>query len=473
MGINKVICVYEGIPLWSSAVKDERSDSQTDTVMIGGFLSAINSFAMQTENKTIRNLTIGDSFWSITKIYNQDNFFLAVHTDVLLEDSEKPLRIRTIERFIIEILTEFTKLYPEDFFKKSPVTISIFKGIKDFTKEKINTFNLLLDRYQVRAEQTNTALTQNPACFKTEFKCGLCDKMIQFDICDNTTFFSKTIHQVFFGAELSTYKVGHYEQDEVHVNSALVDKKGVLYEVIDSYSVKAKELLKQQGLGQKLPIYLLEDGHPPITTHRYIERMVILDKTQPWVMEVVGASPDDAQPLGLQIINKTREFEEIYTKNTGTLSVVLNDKEFHIWNSGAVIVSACFKDVKIVDVFSEIASYLTRISSRGEEWLNKRDRINVALQIFANSTVTKDDLPLLQRIISDDLLDVKLKIKYVDQIPRIIERLGREFILAKEVLNPLLRGQVTILGLLEQKYNSKFRELLSLVDFVNRRNLVS
>ncbi len=468
MGINKVICVYEGIPLWSSAISE-----QTDTVLIGGFLSAINSFAIQTENNTVKNLTLGDSFWTITKIYNQDNFFLAVHTDVFPDDKEKALKVNTIEKFIVEILTEFTKRFPLSFFKTPPSSMSVFKEIKEFTKQKINAYNILLGRYQEKLEKIGSESGKNPPRFQTEFKCGLCDKLIQFNISDETTYFSKTAHPVFFGAELSTYKVGHYDQDEVHVNSALVDTKGVLYEVIDAYSVKAKELIRQQGLGPKTPIYLLKDGHPPLATHKYIERMVILDKTKPWVMEVIGASPDDALPLGLQIISKTEEFEEIYNKNNGTLSMILNEKEFQVWNSGPIIVSACFKNDKISEIFNEIATYLSHIPLKGEEWLIKRDRINVALQIFENAIVVKDDIPLLQRIISDDLLDIKLKIKYKDHIPQIIERLGREFVLAKEVLNPLLRGEITILQLLEKNFNNRFRELLSLVDFINRRNLVS
>ncbi len=471
MGINKVLCVFEGIPLWSSAVTSKENENQTDAVIVGGFLSAINSFALQTENNTIKNLTIGDSFWTITKIHNQDNFFLAVHSDAFPDDKEKALKVNAIEKFIVEILSEFTRLFPPSFFKTPPSSMSVFRNIKEFTMQKIDAYNSLLGRYQEGLEKIGSV--SEKSCQLTEFKCGLCNKMIHFNICDETTYFSKTAHQVFFGAELSTYKVGHYDQDDVHVNSALVDKKGVLYEVIDAYSVKAKELVRQEGLSSKAPIYLLRDGRPPLMAHKYIERMVILDKTKPWIMEIIGASPDDAIPLGLQIISKTEEFEEIYNKNNGSLSLLLNEKEFHVWNSGPIIVSASFKNDKIGEMFDRFATYLSHIPVKGEEWLIKRDRINVALRIFENATIVKDDIPLLQRIISDDLLDIKLKIKYNDHIPQIIDRLGREFILAKDILNPLLHGEITILHLIETNYVNRFRELLSLVDFMNRRNLVS
>ncbi len=469
MAINKVICVYEGLPFWSLFTTNQKEDM----VLVSGFLSAINTFALQTENNSIRNLSIGESSWTIANIHNLSGFFLAVHADAFREDAEKKFKLNLIEKFILEIITEFTTQFPASYFVKTPSVISAFNKIKEFSKKKLIQYNILLSRYQEQANDTTPSIVLNPTSVQTEFKCGLCDKMIKFKISDETTYLSKASHQMFFGAELTTYKLCHYEQDVIHINSALVDKNGVFYDLIDSYTVNARDFFNQQVLGPKSPIQLLSDGHPPLSNHRYLEKLVILEKKKPWVMVVVGPSQDNAQALGLQFLSKTEEIEQIYPETTGNLVVVLNEKEFHLWKSGSVVVSACFKDDKIIDVFNDFAVNISHLNMIREEWLKKRQRITLALQIFDKVTVGRADVPLLLQIITDDLLGIKLKIKYDEQIPRIIERVGREFTLAKEVLNPLLRGQTTILELLDQNYGERFRDLLSLVDFINRRNLFS
>ncbi len=469
MTINKVICVYEGLPFWSIFI----SDQAEDMVLIGGFLSALNTFALQTEKKSIRNLTIGESSWTIAKIHNLNGFFLAIHADAFREDTEKRFKLNLIEKFILEIITEFTTQFPASYFQKIPAVMSVFNKIKEFSKKKMIQYNILLSQYQEQVNDTETNEGPNHSSVQTDFKCGLCNKTITFKITDETTYLSKASHQMYFGAELTTYKVCHYDQDAIHINSALVDKKGVFYDVIDSYSVNARDFFNQQVLIPKSHIQLLSDGHPPLINHRYLEKMVIIEKKKPWIMEVVGPSSDNAQALGLQVLSKTEEIGQIYSETTGNIAVVLNEKEFHLWNSGSIIVSACFKNDKIIDVFNDFAVNISHLSMVGEEWLKKRQRINLALQLFDKVMVGREDVPLLLRIITDDLLGIKLKTKYSDQIPRIVERLGREFILAKEVLTSLLRGQTSILELLEQNYSNQFRDLLSVVDFINRRSLFS
>ncbi len=127
-------------------------EQQADMALIGGFLSAINSFALETEKNMVKNLTIGESFWILVKIHELDDLFLAVHTDAFPEDQAKILKTKLLEKFILEILNEFTTQFPASFFKKPPASLAPYRKIKEFTKVKIKEYNLLLTQYQGQYE---------------------------------------------------------------------------------------------------------------------------------------------------------------------------------------------------------------------------------------------------------------------------------------------------------------------------------
>ncbi len=151
MSINKVICVFEGIPLWWSNVHNWREE---DPALIGGFLSAINTFAIQLENHPVKHLVIGSIFWTLVKVHDIDGLFIAVHADMIHEegDDEKS-KNKLFEQFIAEILTEFTKRFPRGYFQKPAVSAPIFNEIQELIQKRMIQYNYLLNRFQVNLLQ--------------------------------------------------------------------------------------------------------------------------------------------------------------------------------------------------------------------------------------------------------------------------------------------------------------------------------
>jgi hypothetical protein len=98
-----------------------------------------------------------------------------------------------------------------------------------------------------------------------------------------------------------------------------------------------------------------------------------------------------------------------------------------------------------------------------------KNSIVLALEILRESPSLSNRV--IQRLLSDDLLYSKTTTEYPDRISRIIERISSEYPLANEILEPLLRGETTLIELLENGYSNRVEDIFELVDYVNRRGL--
>ena len=74
---------------------------------------------------------------------------------------------------------------------------------------------------------------------------------------------------------------------------------------------------------------------------------------------------------------------------------------------------------------------------------------------------------------NEDMLFATIHTPYEDRIPTIVDRTSSRFPVAKEVLGPILRGFMSIIEALEVQECTRYKEVLELIEYVNRRNILS
>jgi hypothetical protein len=309
--------------------------------------------------------------------------------------------------------------------------------------------------------------------FETEFRCKLCDSLVKFNMNDESTYIEKKLHQSsFFGMELITFKVAHLSVEQMHVNSILVDSKGVLHGLIEVYSITITKNEQEPEIPGKKELIVLADEEPPLENHRAIETMFVLNTKNAWIMEVVRPPVINSLEMGRILMEKYQEVIRIYSNPPSYLTINVADKQYDLWILDSMIIAANFLKKEGFEIFDALFKEILAQQFNDREWLTKREQLNLILQFLEKASATQTDIPVLLRILTDDLLFSDIHIKYLDQIPRIVERLNKEFSIAKEVLDPLLRNKITLMDLLRKNYLLRSRELIQMVDFINMRKIL-
>ncbi len=176
--------------------------------------------------------------------------------------------------------------------------------------------------------------------------------------------------------------------------------------------------------------------------------------------------------MGCILHNKIRikEIEKIYINASDKLIFNIGDKKYYSWISGK---NACICSVtseKMINILTPLASGLLKHSLN--DITNQLSRILPAFKIFEKNNCTTRDVEVFFRIISDNRLFTKIRVKYEANIPRIIKKLSQDFNITSLTLEPLLRGNDTISEILSRDNYIRAREYLDLLDFIDRRHLL-
>ncbi|HME50735.1 MAG TPA: hypothetical protein VKM55_00830 [Candidatus Lokiarchaeia archaeon] len=610
----KIICLFDGIPLWSAAYPEIPEEQNS---LLSGFLSAINTFAKMTEGTHIKNMTIGNYLWTFVNVHGLDDLFIVSEIELTGDPSSKTFKISILERLVSELLTQFSSLYPKEFFTDSSIRhVSAYKKIQEISEKRVKEYHQILERYessdvqwlagfndsdriftallnnamicitgiiiddmnlpdefikfqatieyvsghpfekvihvetsqlrendfsklenaiyliddeiiepsfddsiliidltkqnvisgpesdavakrvvqslktlppgeeQARSliQQLNTRanekyhefeqLITNQQNNNTEINCRICDTAMQFNTGDSSSYVSKKAHGTFFGMDLQSYRIAHFSTNQMHVNDILVDDKGAFHGIIDAYVISLNEM-SRKDIGIKIgELSILTDGKSPIWQHKMIETMFILDTKMRWLMEIICPTSINSLEIGVLLLDKTSELLRIYSIPPTNSTVSVGDKQYNLWISGSTIIAIDFKECIGCDVFKQVISMILEQGSTSVEWLAKRERLNLVIKYAEISRITKSDVPIMMRIMTDDLIFSIIQVKFPDQIPRIVDRLSKEFAIAKDVLEPLLSGKTRIIDLLEGNYLKQATDLIELVDYINRRNII-
>jgi hypothetical protein len=192
-----------------------------------------------------------------------------------------------------------------------------------------------------------------------------------------------------------------------------------------------------------------------------------------WLMELICPNNLRSIEIGENLLNKFEEIMKIYEKPPEFVSLSIADKKYYTWISNQLLIVINFKNSEPVDILNPLFKLFVEQKISDREWLSKRERINIILKYLDKNNISKSSIPQLMRIFTDDVLYSHIHVKFPDQIPRIVERVSKEFQFANDMIEPLLRDKMTIIDLLRNNYADKAPELIEVIDFINRRNMLS
>jgi hypothetical protein len=148
------------------------------------------------------------------------------------------------------------------------------------------------------------------------------------------------------------------------------------------------------------------------------------------------------------------------------------DKKYEIWISGSIIFAICFKKLESLEEFNFLIKKMVDLNFSDKEWFLKRERLYLMLKYAETTKISKLNSVTMARIISDDLVYTKIQVKYPDLVPRIVEKLNKDFLIPREIISQLLLGKISVIDMLRGEHLARAHELIQLVDFVNRRKIV-
>jgi hypothetical protein len=297
----------------------------------------------------------------------------------------------------------------------------------------------------------------------TNFNCMICGEAMAFDINDETTYLSKTSHEKFFGMQLTTYRVAHTKDTESHVNVVIVDHKGLFRGHKDAYV----EAAIPETMVADHRFSVIDGGVESCKGHPFIDMILFFDRENYWVMEII--CPETLKPAALtrMLHDRILESEAIYEVAPEYSTMTIADRQIHLWLKGKKGVAVQVSDPNVLTALGPLAREI--IETKMNQGTSIRHSITLTLEIMKESPNLSSRV--IKRLLTDDLLYSKTTTEYIDRIQRIIERISSEFPLAKEILEPLLKGETSLMELFENGYSNRVDEIFELVDYVNRRGL--
>lgn len=322
------------------------------------------------------------------------------------------------------------------------------------------------------SEKDKKGLTKDPnqsfqsSVLLTEFTCKICQNKVLFNCNNKKSYLSKSEHEKFFGMQLTTYRIAHDSLEERHVNTVLVDHKGYFRGHIDAY----RELLVKESYVVEAVLHRLslEEGKP-LNEHNYFEIFLFFDRTKLWVLDLI--CPTNIKPLDLAriILKEIEKAEKIYTEIPCRFSINIADKSLIIWIEETKVAAVAIKTNRINPSIELLIQKIMKFYIDHNKLIPNRRTFLIAINAITELNLTKDDFPSIERVLTDSRLFSKIHMKYPLQIPRIVTRLSHDFTIPNELVVPFLKGEISVIGLLESKY---FKEILDMIDFIDRRNLL-
>lgn len=307
----------------------------------------------------------------------------------------------------------------------------------------------------------------------TYFYCQLCNAKVSFNINDENSYLKREPYSTHFGKDLSSYRVAHYFKDELHVNTILVDDAGVYQDHLNSNRILIKEHVEKEQPSLQFFKYTRGDQEP-LESHLLFSLFTIFNTFNHWLFELVCTSQFNSLELTNLLYQKAKEASIIYTKTPDYLKIVMADKVFHLWFSNSNVICISLINELHFQWINPIIKDLVNIAVLDEDLIARSPRILILNEFLNIDSITKNDLPLINRIIYDDFLHTKTQIKYIERLPRIIKRLSEDFTIESEILISFFKQNRSVIEFLKKcKTPDYLPKFIKIIDFVNRRRLLS
>ncbi len=297
----------------------------------------------------------------------------------------------------------------------------------------------------------------------TEFRCAICDEVIQFDPNDSKTYEAKTAEDTFFGMKLTTFRVSHEIGNNRHVNTIIVDHRGLFRGKKDAFVEEIR-----LAPDSEIPIWVVGDEEKVLKTHPYFSVMLMLDYNEKWLMVILNESTFRMIELAHLINEKVIEALKVYKEVPEILTITVADQDFRIWLEGSRIVGVVLKSPKAFDAIN-IATKCILQNTHNDAIPNKK-LMKLVLQALAVNPKLEERYVL--KLLLDHNLFSNIDFPYKARISSITQRLETRFDIASEFLTPLLRGQNSVIELLEVGYIEQVQTVFDMLDYVERRGIL-
>ena len=298
----------------------------------------------------------------------------------------------------------------------------------------------------------------------TRFTCKLCDVTIKFSIFDKTSYLSKTDTKQFFGIEIATFRVAHVVGNVRHVNSILVDEKGLFRSYVDAYA-------EEYQTEPHKKFWLAPNENHFDFVSKTTELLFVYDKKELWVLDLYGGEKFQLANIAKLSEEEIKKASEIYAEFPNPFTVKFADKEFFLWNYEKQVFGGIFKDKTTVQIFDTIIREYFKRYVTLEELLTKIRAIHIALRCIEDRSEKIRPVHVV-RLLTDDILYFPLEMKYKEKIPFVVNKLISFFDISEENLTKLLSGKATVIDLLETADFEKLDRYLDVLDFLNDRKLL-
>jgi len=305
----------------------------------------------------------------------------------------------------------------------------------------------------------------------TSFECGLCNQLVKFDIGNKASFITRSAPEKFFGKELSTYKIPHFAGNEIHINEVLVDQAGIMEKIVDSYILNIKDY--NSFSPEKHDFHILTKAQGLLNEESKIALFIIYNKLNHWIFEVQCPAGFKCEEIAHLVQDKLQEQERVMKIPSPYFTFDIGNNTLHVWTSGELVLCSIIEDRKLFNAFNAFVKQFLDHTYYGEELIERRERLALALKIIESKDSVSSDINSLIRIVFDDTITAPIKLKYAQLIPQITTRIESEFPIARSILEPFLTGKITLLEAIEKNNITKVDEIFELLDFINRRELIT
>lgn len=299
---------------------------------------------------------------------------------------------------------------------------------------------------------SNVNLTQ------TAFVCKICGSEVKFSVNNPNSYISKREHDTFFGMNLFSFRVQHEIENERHINSVIVDSKGLYRGHLDAYA----ERLVEENLTDGYYLETVEETQE--LPRKPLIFFYLYDLSSHLLLEFISAEGMNLKVLFSQVLKRIHEFQQLYeTKNF--FETEFADLRIQIILDGNLAFFFALEkphdDLKLA-----LREILCRYS---EEGFIQISTLILLLHILCNSDEV--DFEVLNKLLKTDLIRVHVKTDLRDYIPKIAQKLASEFPIAIDEIVEVLSGEKTVYDLILHE-PQLYHEICRMVEFTNRRKLL-
>src|SRR5271157_528834 len=304
-----------------------------------------------------------------------------------------------------------------------------------------------------------------------EVQCRICSSTIKFRTNDASTYLDRKVHEKFLGMNIVTYEIAHIQNEEMHINSVLVDPTGNFYGYVSSYVVPLQNPSAAMPHEEAVKIIQTE----PLFTgiHRVFEVLIVMNTKNLWFFPILWSPTMNLEETKKLLLKKVQEIEEMYSDPSEYSNFLVADKKAHVWMHDSLVICAIFHAEEIADGFDLIAKEILTRPINPDFLVSLEDRLKLSLDYLNDTHFTRTDADLVKRLLFDDLLSANLRFKYENHISQIVDRITQNFNVKREDLEAYLNGNTTILDYLKQNQDlEQGRSFLEVVDFLQNRQLL-